>query len=47
MIFTSLHLIIRDKLEEFSQNIIVPTEVEFDKIPEESIISYSKSEFFK
>lgn len=47
MIYTSLHLILKEKEEEIEHNIVVNTEVEFDLIPEESILSYSQSDYYK
>lgn len=46
MIFTCLHVILKNETEEFFENKIINTEVEFDEIPLESMISYSKSEHF-
>lgn len=47
MIYTSLHLILREKEEEIEHGIVVSTEVEFDQIPEESMLSYSQSDYYK
>lgn len=46
MIYTCLHIILKQGIEEFFENLIIPTEVEFDTIPMESMISYCKSEHF-
>ena len=47
LIYTCLHVILKQENQEFFENHIVQTEVEFDDIPMESIIAYSKSEYFK
>jgi len=46
MIYTCLHIILKNESEEFFENKIIQTEVEFDQIPMESMINYSKSEHF-
>lgn len=46
-VYTNIHLILKNNEKIFEENRTEHTEVIFDNIPIESIVSYSKSDYYK